>query len=328
MRKGKENAMAHIKTLATTLFLGVFMALVAVPANTAQAADPVFAVVTDADLPVYRKVVTGIGIESKADFFEFTLRGNAKNGPKVMKKVLDKKPTVIIAIGPKAANAARKATRDVPVIYCLVPRLDNYNLSGPNMVGVRLERTATDQLTTLKKLLPKMRRVGVVFDPKNSSRVIAEAKKAARNVGVDLVEVQIKSPRETKSALAKVKGKMDALWMISDPTVLNLATLEAMLTFSLEERVPFFALNRKFVERGALVSFAIDYAQTGRQVASLANRIAYEAASPKRLGVQPPEGLDVAINLTTARRIGAACDLALDVFTFAAENDYAIRVYK
>lgn len=293
----------------------------------AAAREPVFAVVTDDRLPVYKKVTTGIGVEAQANFFEFTLGGNAKKGDAVMRQVLAKKPAVILAVGPKAANAAKRATKDIPVVFCLVPRLQNYDLSRPNIAGVRLERSTEAQLETLRKIVPKLKRVAVLYNPAESERTIKAARKAARGFGIDIVGLRIKRPADAKKALSGAPD-VDALWMVSDRTVLNLTTFDAMLKFSMARKVPFFALNDKLVARGALVSFAIDYARVGQQVGRIANRIAFERVPIGRVGVVPPDGLNVAINLTTARRVGAACDLALDVFTYAADNNYAIQVFK
>jgi putative tryptophan/tyrosine transport system substrate-binding protein len=287
-----------------------------------------YAVLVDDDLPIYRTVVTGIGVEALGAVHEYTLGGDASLGPEVMRRALAKSPAAIIAVGPKAANAARARAGSVPVLYCMVPRLESYRLDGAKSVGVRLERSYRAQLSALKALLPKASRVAVLYNPARSEHTIRLARRAASDNGLELVAAEIKKPDEAPQALAQLAGKADVLWMISDPTVLNLQTVDAMLTFAAEQRLPFIALNARFVERGALLSFSVDYARLGRQVGRIANQLVFEGAAAERIGLVAPEGLDIAFNLATAERVGESSELAASVLSYAAEHQHALRVYR
>lgn len=288
------------------------------------------AVVTDAKLPVYRRVVTGFSIESRQSVAEFTLGGKRERGKEVFAKALKGKPDLILAIGPKAANLAREIVpKEIPVVFCMVPNLESYpELKGPNIAGIALEQNMRDQLSTLKSVAPKTKAVGVVYNPRHTGKKISEAKREANSLGLKLVTAEAGSPRDVERAVSSLAGRVDALWMVADPTVLNLAAFEALLDFSLKKRIPFFSINYKFVEKGALVSMGIDYARIGQQAGRVANQIIKKKVKPAKISVESPEGLDIAINLTTARKIGVECDLALEIFTYAAERQFAIRVYK
>lgn len=290
--------------------------------------DKAYAVIIDDDLPLYRTVVTGIGVEALAAVDEYSLGGDAAQAETVMKKVMADPPAAIIAVGPKAANAAKARAGDVPVVYCMVPRLESYRLDGPTSAGVRLERSYRAQLGALKNLLPNASRVAVLYDPARSAQTIRLARAAASESGLDLVAVEIARPDDAAAALGRIAGQADALWMISDPTVLNLTTFEAMVTFAESEKLPFLALDARFVERGALLAFAIDYARMGRQVGRIANRIAFEGQRPDKVGLVAPEGLDIAFNLGTAERIGKKSELSESVLSYAAEHQHGVRVFR
>lgn len=324
--------MASSNTLAAVaVLLGVALA----PGTAAAADEPeaaagqkAYAVIVDDDLPIYRTVVTGIGVEALGAVDEYTLGGDASLGPEVMRRVLQEPPAAIIAVGPKAAGAARAAKAGVPVVYCMVPRLESYRLDGGGSVGVRLERSYRAQLGAIKALLPKASRVAVLYNPARSEHTIRLARKAASDNGLELVSVEIGKPDEAAGALSQIAGKADALWMISDPTVLNLQTVDAMLAFSTEQRLPFIALNARFVERGALLAFSVDYARLGRQVGRIANQLVFEGAAADKIGLVAPEGLDVAFNLSTAERVGEGDELSANVLSYAAEHQHSLRVFK
>lgn len=306
-----------------SFFLALALAVVVAPVARAGGS---YAIIADDDLPIYRTVVTGIAVEATAPVDEYSLGGDVSLGPEVVKRALEKEPAVVIAVGPKAANAAKKAVGKTPLVYCMVPRPENYRLSGGRVVGVRLERSYAAQLEALKAILPDVNRVAVVYDPSRSSRTLAEARRAADKLGLSLVPVEIRTPAEAATALAKGAGDAQAMWMISDPTVLNLQTFEAMLAFASEQKLPFFALNAGFVERGALFSFSVDYARLGRQVGKLANRMA--EGGPEKGGMLPPEETELAVNLSTAEAMGSAAELYARVLAYAADHKHAVRVYR
>lgn len=292
------------------------------------AQERLYAVITDDDLPIYRTVVTGVGVESLAAVDEHSLGGDPELGPAVMKKVLSKNPAAIVAVGPKAANAVIAAGSDVPVVYCMVPRLQSYRLDTEHSVGVRLERSYRVQLGALRELLPDARRVAVLYDPAKSGPSIKAARRAAADAGVELVAVAIDKPAASDAALATLVGKADALWMVADPTVLNLQTFDAMLRFAEAQKLPFFALNTRFVERGALLAFSLDYTRLGRQVGRIANQLAFEGRVAADIGQVAPEGLDIALNLTTAAQVGDPAQLYAGVLEYAAAHEHGVRVFK
>ena len=116
--------------------------------------------------------------------------------------------------------------------------------------------------------------------------------------------------------------------MIADPTVLNLQTFDSMLRFSAENKLPFFALNTRFVERGALLSFSLDYSRLGRQVGRIANQLVFEGVAAEDLGQVAPEGLDIALNLTMAAQVGEPAALYGSVLEYAAAHRHGVRVFK
>lgn len=322
MLKEKLNYFRFLYASLAFVLLWLAMPLDAHAANVA--------VVMDAKLPVYRRVMTGFSVELRSSVREYSLDGKRDRGGKIFRDIIQTRPSLVLAIGPMAANLGQEfLPKDIPLIFTMVPNLEQYkDLKGSNIAGVALEQSLRTQLSTLKTVAPHTQSVGVVYSPKHTSRKIAAAKRDARSLGLKLITAEARSASDVKRAVGTLAGRVDALWMVPDPTVLNLAAFDALLDFSVKRKIPLFAINYKFVERGALVSMGLDYARIGQQAGRLADRIISGRTRPSDIGVQDPEGLDIAINLSTARAIGVQCDLAIDIFTYAAEQKYAIRVYK
>lgn len=306
------------------LFLGCCLAL----AISGSANAVVYAVLLDDTVPLYKRVVTGISIESQTDFSEFTLEGDLAKADETMKQIVSLSPRVIIAIGPKSTNAAKKYADKIPVIYCLVPRLENYELSMPNVFGIRLEFSYEKQLQAVQTLFPKVKKVGVLYNPAQSKNTVEQARLAAQKIGIQLVGIEISLPSDTKKALDDHKNSIDALWMISDATALNLKAWDATQQFCITHKLPFFALDDGFVARGALISFTVDYIWVGRQVARLANQIVTENLSFKNSQIRDPEGLDLAVNITTATQLGIAPEFSVNLLKYAADHQHAIQALR
>lgn len=312
-----------LRRLPVALFAVLLAAAVALPARAAFRV----AVVKSDDLTPYNEVVTGFSVETRAEITEYDLGGGRGDDGEVLGRVKALRPNLVLAIGPRAANLVARGLADVPVIFTMVPNWDKYGLTGRNVTGISLQRPVKAQLETLRAVSPKTRRVGVLYDPRYSEPVIDGARRAGGDLGLTLVPAKVRSADEVPSASKAFVGKVDAIWMIADRSVSNVTAFRHLVEFSYENRIPTFALAESQVREGALVSLTPNYVDIGRQAGRLAARI--RGGTPAgSIPVAAPEGLEIALNLSTAKRIGVHCDLALEIFTFAAKHGYPIKVFE
>lgn len=297
--------------------------LVAAPAWAARVA-----VVADDDLTVYRTVITGFSVEARAEIDEYNLRGDANLEARVVKEIGARKPDVLLAVGPKSANLLRKSFPTTPLIHCMVPNVGVYGLNAPKVAGVALEPPVKDQFQAISTLLPDLKSVGVVHDPKHTALRIKEAQEAAATLGITLVVHEVDAPEKVPAAVAGLAGKVQALWTPADSTVLTVTGLEAMAEFSRTQNVPIYGINANHVQRGALITLALDWPRVGRQAGKLANRVLADPEAIGLLGLQAPEGLDLALNLTVARRLAMAEKVGAASLELAAERGYGVKVFK
>lgn len=302
------------------------LTLVVFVASLAAAERPRVAVVKSSGLNAYAQVVAGFSAEVKAQAEEFTLEEGAEGAAATLKKVAASKPALVFAIGPAAAVGARREFSDVPVIFAMVPYYEKYELDGQNTTGIALTSDLSLELTALRAVLPKVKRVGVLEDPRYSKAFVDAAGQAAQARGLTLVPLEIDSPQKVDKVLASAKGKLDALVIISDKTVGNAAVVERLLAWSQEEKVPAVGLAAAQVKQGALFALAPAPLAIGQQAGRLANRVVVEKVDPGALAVANPEGLELNVNLSTARKQGAAEAFALDVVTFAARQGLTVKV--
>jgi ABC-type uncharacterized transport system substrate-binding protein len=122
---------------------------------------------------------------------------------------------MIVAGGEAAIRAAKRATSQIPIVMTLaadpvgsglVPNLAHPggNLTGMSALASDL---AGKRVELLKELVPKAKRVAILWNPSNQSKVTEwkDTQIAAQSVGVILVPVEAQTPAELDPALAAIR---------------------------------------------------------------------------------------------------------------------------
>lgn len=207
---------------------------------------------------------------------------------------------LILVIGEDAAQFVKGL--NIPIVFILVRKYEKYGLGRGDTCGVSMTPSAWNQLNTLKKVAPDVKRIGVIYDPKESKEIIDEAKKEAPALGLEIVALEVESKGEIAEAIRVLKGKIDAFWMIDDPLVANNAVLRRLLLVTLTYKIPLVVPTASMVEKGALLSVGPSYEAIGRKAGELvAQRISGKPA--EEIGVQSP-GIEFTLNLKIARKLG------------------------
>lgn len=299
------------------------------PTATFAQARPRVVAVKSANLAPYASVIAGFNAEAQAEVVEVTLEESPTAAARVFKRLAEQKPALVLALGPLAANAARRSLGEgVPVLFAMVPYFERYGLEGPNVTGIALTSDFTPELGALKAMAPKAKRVGILHDPRFSARSVQSAQEAASSLGLSIVSLEADSEAKARKVLEGAAGKVDALLMVADKTVGNAAIVQALIAFSGAQKVPLIGLTSSQVKEGATLALAPSPTAIGQQAGRLANRIIHEKVDPGALAVAQPEGLDISVNLTAARKLAPSCDVVLELLRFSAARDYPVRVYE
>jgi putative ABC transport system substrate-binding protein len=308
--------------------LALLLALLLPGLVSAQARSKVVAVKSSALAP-YASVVAGFRAEANADVQEVMLDESTSTAARIFKTLAMQKPALVLAIGPLAANAARRSLgEDIPVLFVMVPYFEKYGLEGPNVTGIALTSDYTPELGALKAMSPKVKRVGMLHDPRFSAKQVQAAQEAASGVGLTLVPLEVEAQPKVEKVLGAAAGKVDAMLMVADKTVGNAAVVQALIAFAAEQKIPLVALTSSQVKEGATLSLAPSPTSIGQQAGRLANRIIHEKVNPGALAVAQPEGMDLAISLTATRKLGSSCDAAMELLRFAAKRDFPVKVHE
>jgi len=224
----------------------------------------------------------------------------------VVDKINEITPSIVLAIGPEALKKVRPI-QDIPVIYFMVLNPLSLLSGEKNVHGIGMTLPPETQLRALRDAMPGARTIGLLYNPDKTGLLAEKTKAAARQLGLQLVAEEVYNSRNVPSFIQEMKGKIDVFMMLPDVTVVTPETVEFMLLFSLENKIPIVTFSEKYVEMGALMSIGIDAFDIGAQAGEIAEKI----LSGKRVmngGQIEARKAVISINLKAAKKLGIAID--------------------
>lgn len=212
---------------------------------------------------------------------------------------------VVFAIGPGAAKVVQELSLGSQAIYAVVPSPESVGLpSGARVIPMFVPRA---QLKASAALLPNAKRIGVIYNPRFSAQMIRDCQAAATAQRMSLVEATVGSEKEVVAAVRDMIGKVDALWVIPDPTVsARPETFEFIVRTAMEAKLPVFGFSEQATRKGAVISVQVNLPDMGKRAAALARRM----LSGERAGAEEPGG-EIFLNARSAEQLGLQIPEAL-----------------
>jgi putative tryptophan/tyrosine transport system substrate-binding protein len=177
---------------------------------------------------------------------------------------------------------------------------------GGNVTGVTLSNPelSAKRLSLLKEAVPTASRVAVLANPdfKPSSSMVAEIRRAAQALGVEIQVLEVGEPGELTNAFGTMTAaKAHAVVVV--PDAMFVAQRRRITELAASSRIPAMYHLRQFVEAGGLISYGADYVEAFQQAAQLVDKI-LKGAKPADLPVEQPWRFSLVINLKTAEALG------------------------
>ena len=268
-----------------------------------------------ARVEVFRQGLRELGyVEGKNITIEYRFgEGRRERFPDLAAELVRLKVDVIVAAGGTVvALPAKEATSTIPIVMAhggdpvargLIASLarPGGNITGltsisPDLAGKRLE--------LLKETVPRLIRVGVLWDPagRGSAAVFKETEVAAGALGVQLQSLEVRSPEDFESAFkAATMGRSQVLIITATPVTTTYRTRIAEL--ATKSRLPTMSTQSQSVEAGGLMSYGPSLLDMYRRAATYVDKI-LKGTKPADLPVEQPMKFDLVINLKTAKQIG------------------------
>lgn len=221
--------------------------------------------------------------------------------------------TIFLGVGQRAIDDILR-TRSAPaLVACLLPSNETSIRAG-GMVAIPAEVPAEIQAAWLRRLLGRVKRVGLLYDPDHSARQVAQMTEALQRVGLVAQPEPVRAPTALPEALARLQKRADVILGLNDRTVFTPQTAKAILLFSFRSRIPLVGLSDPWVKAGALYAIVPDYEDLGRQCGLAALHL----AGLREDLPQHAARLVLSLNLRTAKHM--RIDWPADVLHMASKT--------
>lgn len=253
-------------------------------------------------------------IEGKNIVVEYRyVEGKGDRNPSLVAELVKLKVDVLVVPGPGGSRAAKQATKTIPIVIVsqedpvAAGFIDSLARPGGNITWVtRFTRELSGKrLELLTQVVPKISRVGVLWDSRSQSSqptLFKDYEAAAGSLKIQLQSVEVRGLNDFEGAFrAAAKARASAIIVIRNP--LHSRHPKQLADLAIKNRLPSMYETSDYVDAGGLVSYSPNEAERFRRAAYFVDRI-LKGAKPADLPVEQPTKFDFVINLKTAKQIG------------------------
>jgi putative tryptophan/tyrosine transport system substrate-binding protein len=259
---------------------------------------------------LFRQGLRDLGyVEGQNIRFEFrSAEGQADRLPELAAELVRLKVDVIVTWFTPPAQAARQATREIPIVMAdagdpvgtgLIASLSR---PGGNVTGIAAitAELAGKCVELIRDILPSARRVSALINVTDpfSKPFLENIQLGGEVTGTTINPIRISKREEFEAAFAEMEKKRpDAV--IVQPSLPGKRAIELALKY----RVPAVSVPRWFAEEGGLMSYSPRFPELFRQAAAYVDKI-LRGAKPADLPVVQPTRFELVINIKTAKLLG------------------------
>src|SRR5262249_41737346 len=176
---------------------------------------------------------------------------------------VQRKVDVIVTSGNSAIAVAKQATSVIPIVFAVAGDpvgaglVENLARPGGNVTGLSAQAADTTgkRLELLREVVPGLRRLAVMAHVGRpySALEMRDVAAMARPLGLDATLLEIRGAQDIAQAVAGVKGRVQALYVVSD--VFAYVQRIRIHTVTLAAQLPTMHGFREYVEAGGFMSY-------------------------------------------------------------------------
>jgi putative tryptophan/tyrosine transport system substrate-binding protein len=216
-----------------------------------------------------------------------------------------------IVVNGASLKAAMAATPRIPIVYVggINPVAQGFVISqnrpSGNVTGITFNRPEliSKRLEFLHELAPNSTVIAVLLDSNGPAFQVQlkDVRAAARDLSLQIVEVEATSEDELDAAFAKIQATAGALFVGSSALFVN--QRRKLVKFAADSALPASYDGRDFVQLGGLMSFGASVPDAYQRGGAYVGRI-LKGEKLTDLPIQLPTIFELVINLATAKALG------------------------
>jgi putative ABC transport system substrate-binding protein len=289
------------------------------PALSAAQKVPVLGYLTNANadpkrLEDVRRALFSFGyVEEKNVTIE--IRGaTSKEDYDVLAAELAARPVdLIIAVNSTATDAARRATKTIPIVMTAVNDpvewgfVESLEHPSTNVTGTTLNapQLVGERLRILKRLVPDLDRVSMLVVPSNAAnpRLFALLSSEAKALGIETQSLDVRLPQDIAPAFDKALAWGAKAMVHANDAFIN-AQRVAIGKLAAQSHLPMIYADREYVVAGGLMSLGPGHLQGDIGAAKYIDSI-LRGARPAELAIEVPTDITFVVSRSALRELGA-----------------------
>lgn len=301
--------------------VAVFVTVSLVALSTVFAAEPpkkvLIGISQIVSHPALDAIVKGIqdelaALKIGAEYDLQNANGNINTAASIANKFQSEKVALAVGVATPTAQALVKSLKGIPIVFTgitdpvkagLVTSLDK----GEKSVTGYSNMTPVKQQIQLLLKVKKVKRLGHVYTGSEVNAVVLAGvvKQACKELGIEFVETTVSKSAEVKQAVQSIIGRIDALYITTDNTVVS--AMSSVAEVALKNKVPIMSADTSSAETNpVMIASGFDWYKMGRATGSLIAEI-LNGKKPEQIPTRfmtKPSDTDLLINLDVAKKIG------------------------
>jgi putative ABC transport system substrate-binding protein len=295
----------------------VSLLMVSVACGAAAPAKPLIGISKIVAHPALDAVEKGIQDELAAARIDATYdlqnaNGDIGTAASIANKFQSEKVTLAVGIATPTAQSLVNTLKGTPIVFSAVTDpvkaglVKSLTKGEKNVTGVSDMTPVKQQIELLLKI-KKVKRLGHIYTSSEENAVVLAGivKQACKELGIEYVETTVSKSAEVKQAVQAIIGRVDALYISTDNTVVS--AISAIAEVAMKKKVPIMSADPSSAEtHPVLAAWGFDYYKMGRVTGKLVVEV-LKGKKPEQLPTRfmtKTSDIDLLVNLDVAKKLG------------------------
>jgi putative ABC transport system substrate-binding protein len=243
--------------------------------------------------------------------------------PQLAAELVRLNPDVLFSFGGELAPFLKNATAMIPIVVVVSNDpvasglVSSLGRPGGNITGVTYvnDQLAGKTVELLKEVVPRVSRVGVLWNPNHADPEYRETQRAAAARNVQLQSLEVREAADFEGAFqAAIRERAEALIVVGSRIIT--VHRQQIGDFATKNRIILIGGPKYFLEMGGLLTYGPNVVELNRIAAGYVHKI-FKGAKPADLPMQQPTTFVLAINV----RVAKALDLTIPPTLLATADE-------
>jgi putative ABC transport system substrate-binding protein len=207
-------------------------------------------------------------------------QGDAGNASMMLQKYEQDGVDLVGTAGTQAAQAAKRAVKGRPVVFCAVVSAvaagvgDAEGHGKGQMTGLINPFPIDKGVALVKEVMPMAKKIGTLYDPGEpfSEAQLKAGHDASAANGAEWIAVPVSRSNDIASGVQALKARgVEAILQLPSNTINQ--GLEGQVKEALKQRIPIFSVQTDQVAKGVIAAIGVDIHEAGREAGKIAGEI-------------------------------------------------------